>query len=134
MMLGNMDAIRKIISNLTGNAVKYTDRGGITLRFLKEDTDSSDGSSIILRIEVEDTGVGIAPEGLDRVFLPFERGALPSSAGYDGTGLGLAIVKNLVDAMKGTIRCESSPGKGSRFIVRIPQKIQDREPIGQRSA
>ena len=129
VMLGNVEAIRKIINNLAGNAVKYTDRGGVTLRFLREDAESN----IVLRIEVEDSGVGIAPEDLERVFLPFERGALQSLGSYEGTGLGLAIVKDLAEEMQGTVRCESAPGKGSRFTVRIPQRVQDPAPVGQRS-
>ena len=128
VLIGNADAIRKIINNLVGNAIKYTDRGGVTLRFLREDT-----APIIIRIEVEDTGIGIAPEDLEKVFLPFERGASQSSGSYAGTGLGLAIVKDLTEEMQGTVRCESTPGNGSRFTVRIPQKVQDTAPIGQRS-
>lgn len=155
VMLGNMDAIRKIISNLTGNAVKYTDHGGITLRFFSEAilpesqvsshpeakyppyiTESSTISPpppIIFGMEIADTGVGIAPEDLDRVFLTFERGLMQSALSYEGTGLGLAIVKDLAEAMQGSVRRESTPGKGSLFTVRIPQKVQDPSPVGRRS-
>ena len=142
VLIGNADSIRKIINNLVGNAIKYTDRGAVTLRFLREDTapteadrlNASDAAaSIVFRIEVEDTGIGIAPADLEKVFLPFERGASRSSGSYEGTGLGLAIVKDLTEEMQGAVRCESTPGKGSCFTVRIPQKVQDMAPVGQRS-
>ena len=129
VLSGHLDSLRKIVNNLVGNAVKYTEQGGITLRFLKE---LPDGEQITLRIEVEDTGIGISPEDLDRVFLPFERGIYPSGKTVEGTGLGLAIVKELVEAMQGSIRCESRPGQGSLFTVRIPQTVQDAAPIGPR--
>ncbi|MCR5370617.1 MAG: response regulator [Clostridium sp.] len=129
VMSGHLDSIRKIVNNLVGNAVKYTEQGGVTLRFLKE---LPDAEQVTLRIEVEDTGIGIPPEELDRVFLPFERGNFPSGRGAEGTGLGLAIVKDLVEALQGTIRCDSRPGQGSLFTVRIPQRVQDPEPIGTR--
>ena len=129
VMSGHLDSIRKIVNNLVGNAVKYTEQGGVTLRFLKE---LPDAEQVTLRIEVEDTGIGIPPEELDRVFLPFERGNFPSGRGAEGTGLGLAIVKDLVEALQGSVRCDSRPGQGSLFTVRIPQKVQDPEPIGSR--
>ena len=134
VMLGNIESIRKIVNNLTGNAVKYTEHGSITLRFCREDPGNSADGGITLRIEVEDTGAGIAPEDQERIFRPFERGSLPSHLSHEGTGLGLAIVKELTDAMQGTIRCESTPGTGTRFTVRLPQKVQDPAPVGPRSA
>ena len=135
VMTGSLDSIRKIVSNLAGNAVKYTERGGITLRFKAEPAEQgSDGRHIILCFEVEDTGIGIPEKELDQVFLPFERGSLSSRLGSDGTGLGLAIVKDLVDAMQGTVSCESREGQGSRFTVRIPQTVQDPAPVGPRES
>ena len=133
VMSGSLDSIRKIVNNLAGNAVKYTDRGGITLRFGKEPAEEeTGGKQIIFSIEVLDTGVGISPEDIETIFLPFERGGHSSKHSREGTGLGLAIVKDLADAMHGAVKCESTPGLGSRFTVRIPQTVQDPEPIGPR--
>ena len=135
VMVGSLDSIRKIVNNLAGNAVKYTDRGTITVRFGKDPArEGADGDRIIFCIEVEDTGAGISREDIERVFLPFERGGASSKRGGEGTGLGLAIVKDLTDALQGTVSCESSLGKGSRFTVRIPQAVQDTAPVGPRES
>ena len=135
VMTGSLDSIRKIVNNLTGNAVKYTERGGITLRFRAEPADDISGQKhVILCFEAEDTGIGIPEEELEQVFFPFERGSLSLKRGKEGTGLGLAIVKDLVDAMQGTVKCESKEGRGSRFTVRIPQAVQDPSPIGPRES
>ena len=132
LLLGNLDSIRKIVNNLAGNAVKYTDQGGVSLSFSAEPSaDAPD--QILLCIVIRDTGAGIRPEDLERVFQPFERVNQHTRRGSEGTGLGLPIVKDLVDAMHGTLSLESTPGKGSCFTVRIPQKVQDPEPIGPRN-
>lgn len=134
VMVGDPDSIRKIINNLAGNAVKYTDSGEVVLRFRcgAPENGSIPETRVLLRIEVQDTGIGIAPEDLERIFLPFERGGRRSIRGSEGTGLGLGIVKELVDAMHGTVSCESLPGKGSLFTVCISQTVQDPGPIGPR--
>ena len=135
VMVGNLDSIRKIVNNLVGNAVKYTDHGKITVRFGKEAVpEAADAGRIILRIEVEDTGSGIPQEELSRIFLPFERGGLSMKQGKEGTGLGLAIVKDLSDAMQGTASCRSALGEGSCFTVRIPQTVQDASAVGPRES
>ena len=135
VMTGSLDSIRKVVSNLAGNAVKYTERGGITLRFWTEPAEEgSDGKHVIFCFEAEDTGIGIPEKELEQVFLPFERGSLTSKRGREGTGLGLAIVKDLADAMQGTVTCESREGQGSRFTVRIPQAVQDPAPVGPRES
>ncbi len=107
----SLDALRlrEIFINLLGNAIKFTERGEVTL-----EVGWNDGQ---LSTAVRDTGVGIAPEGLARVFEPFQRIA---GARAEGTGLGLTITRKLVELMGGTIRASSAPGKGTEFIVRIP--------------
>jgi PAS domain S-box-containing protein len=113
------DRIRQILLNLVGNAVKFTDSGGVTLRT------RYDRASEMLSIEVIDTGPGILPDRHDRLFKRFSQvdGALTRSHG--GTGLGLAICKGLVEAMGGKIGADSRAGEGSRFWLTIPAPLAD---------
>ncbi|MBR6160161.1 MAG: response regulator [Lachnospiraceae bacterium] len=113
-LLGDEDVIRKVVNNLLSNSVKYTKKGCIRLNV------SWDGELVLV---VEDTGIGIAPEHLENIFNPFERGVQDIYRETSGSGLGLAIVKELVDAMKGTINCKSVLNEGSVFTVRLPLGI-----------
>ena len=107
--------VRQVLLNLLGNALKFTDRGRVDLRLAG--TQGNDGMAR-LRFEVEDTGVGIAADRLESVFLPFEQaGDAARRAG--GTGLGLAISRQLVRLMGSDIRAHSEPGRGSRFWFEI---------------
>lgn len=114
-LIGDEDVIRKITNNLLSNSVKYTRSGSITFKIGMENKN--------LMITVSDTGIGIAPEYLQNIFKPFERGAQTVYKETSGSGLGLAIVKELVDAAGGTINCESVVDEGTTFTVRIPQKL-----------
>jgi signal transduction histidine kinase len=107
--------VGQIVINLVGNGVKFTDRGG-TVRVIVEP--AADGAA---RIEVSDTGVGIAADELPRIFERFYRGTRSNEARSSGSGLGLAIVKSIVDMHGGTIAVESSVGHGSRFVVTLPR-------------
>jgi signal transduction histidine kinase/ActR/RegA family two-component response regulator len=105
--------LRQVIDNLLTNAIKYTERGGISI------TAGLVPSEGVLRIEISDTGVGIAPETMNRLFEPFYRA--PLTAGMaEGSGLGLAVVRSLVDLMGGTIRFESQVGHGTVATVEVP--------------
>jgi PAS domain S-box-containing protein len=105
--------LRQILYNLMSNAVKFTDRGGtVRLRALR------DGDQVA--IAVIDSGVGIAPEHLSRLYRSFEQLTLPSGDRPGGTGLGLALTKRLVEMHGGTIEVESKLGVGTTFTVRIP--------------
>lgn len=112
--------LRQILINLIGNAVKFTDRGGVTLTIGLADTfqvltpETSPPRPALIRFQVADTGVGIAPENLERIFLPFEQVG-DHSYRYEGTGLGLPITKKLVELLGGDLQVESVIGKGSRF-------------------
>ncbi|HJW23642.1 MAG TPA: MASE3 domain-containing protein [Rhodocyclaceae bacterium] len=108
------DALRlsQVLINLLANAIKFTERGGVTLEACLE------GDTLVLA--VADTGIGIAPEHLSRLFAPFEQADGSTTRRFGGTGLGLSISKRLVDLMGGEIRVESEAGKGSRFEVRLP--------------
>ena len=105
--------LRQVIDNLLTNAIKYTERGGITI---VAELRPEDG---LLRVEISDTGAGIAPEAMARLFEPFYRS--PLTAGMaEGSGLGLAVVRSLVELMGGTIRFDSQPGQGTVATVEVP--------------
>ncbi|WP_300098185.1 hybrid sensor histidine kinase/response regulator [uncultured Alistipes sp.] len=109
-VVGDAFRIRQIADNLVSNALKFTDRGSVTLR-----VDVADGQ---LTFSVRDTGRGIAPEERERIFAEFVR--LRSARGVDGFGLGLSIVDRLVKLLGGSLSLDSTPGRGSRFLVTIP--------------
>ena len=103
--------LRQVLINLLSNAVKFTDSGRVTLRVSYR--------SQVAEFEVEDTGIGIMPGDLDRVFEPFERGEITRARLRPGMGLGLTITKLLVEIMGGEISVTSSPGRGSVFRVKL---------------
>lgn len=109
---GDPTRLRQALLNFAGNAVKFTDRGTIAIRVsLIEDL----GSEVRLRFAVSDTGVGVAPEALARLFTPFEQADRSTTRNHGGTGLGLAIARKLAMLMDGDAGVESEPGRGSRF-------------------
>ncbi|MEK6805544.1 MAG: ATP-binding protein [Pseudomonadota bacterium] len=112
-LTGDAARLRQILTNLISNAIKFTARGEVVLRVMKE---RSDQDRILLSLRVSDTGVGIAPDQLARLFLPYQR---LQDSGASGTGLGLAITRHLVERMGGTIKVESEPGQGSHFQASI---------------
>jgi signal transduction histidine kinase len=112
--------LNQVIFNLLSNAVKYNREGGM----VKIESQIVDTRVLII---VSDTGPGIAPENLERLFTPFERLGAEQS-GVEGTGLGLALVKGLVQAMNGSTHVESVVGEGSRFTVRLPAADADQLP------
>ena len=103
--------LRQVLINLLSNAVKFTERGKVTLKVAYR--------SQIAEFEVADTGLGIRPEDISRVFEPFERGSLARAQFQPGMGLGLTITKLLVEIMGGDVSVTSEPGKGSVFRVRL---------------
>lgn len=103
--------LRQILINLLSNAIKYTREGHAALHVRYR--------SQIAEIEVSDTGVGIRPEDMDRIFEPFERGGTAEAVLQPGTGLGLAITRVLARIMGGEVEVESRPGEGSRFLARL---------------
>ncbi|GGK36605.1 ATP-binding protein [Salinarimonas ramus] len=113
-LVGDEARIRQILVNLAGNAVKFTESGGVGVEALPDD----EGGGIVLR--VSDTGPGIAPERIPALFEEFEQGDGSAARRHPGTGLGLAITQRLVAGMGGEIAVESAPGEGARFTVRLP--------------
>ena len=124
---GDEVRIRQIFTNLLNNAVKFTDKGSVSLKIRGKKTEEG---KINLVITVWDTGIGIKPEDRDMLFKKFERLEMERNNTIEGTGLGLAITKSLIDLMNGTIEVESEYGKGSIFTVTIPQTVASEEPIG----
>jgi signal transduction histidine kinase len=120
---GDERAIRQILLNLLGNAVKFTRHGGVKFDVAVREVNAR---SFVLRFAVEDTGPGIAAEDLQQIFEPFVRAK--ADRNVEGTGLGLSITKRLLDAMGGTIEVDSSPGKGSRFVVTLELVAEDVTP------
>ena len=124
--------LRQIALNLVGNAIKFTHQGGITVRtFLLPDS-AHRSNHRVLRLEVSDTGIGIATEDRQKLFKPFSQIDGTWTREYGGLGLGLAISSKIVDAMKGFIYCQSEKGVGSTFSVEIP--IEIRNPHGDEKA
>ena len=105
--------VRQILDNLVSNAIKYTERGGVTVQAAV----AADAGR--LDLEVRDTGIGIAPDVQARIFDPFYRAAASASMA-DGSGLGLAVVRSLVGLLNGEIVLESTPGEGTRIAVTLP--------------
>lgn len=110
--------VRQILLNLVSNAIKFTDTGEIKVR-LGKDSSASNGEKHLIRYEVEDSGVGVAPEKLNRIFEPFEQEDVSITRRYGGTGLGLAICKTLAEMMGGTADAKSVLGKGSVFAFTL---------------
>ncbi len=118
-LYGDKGKVKEIMTNLLTNAVKYTEQGEINLEI--SCINKNDNSTII--ISVEDTGRGIKPEKIDKLFTKFERLDEDRNTTLEGTGLGLAITKRLVEMMNGKIIVQSVFGSGSKFTVYLPQKI-----------
>ncbi len=117
-LMGDEMRIRQVLLNLAGNAIKFTEKGGVLLRARLESYSYTDDRANIV-IEVEDTGIGMEPEILEVIFEEFQQGDQGHARRYEGTGLGLAISRHLVTAMEGTIEVESEAGRGSLFRVML---------------
>ena len=116
--------LNQVFINLIGNAIKFTERGGVTVRLeqLEEEPRA------VLRFSVADTGVGIEPSALQRIFNPFEQAGKDTAAHHGGTGLGLSISGRLVQMMGGTLEVRSEVGKGSVFFFTLTLDYADEAP------
>ena len=114
--------VRQVLTNLVGNAVKFTEQGEVRIAV---DVADADAQTVRVRFRVSDTGVGIAPDVLARLFRPFSQADSSMSRRYGGTGLGLAICDRLARLMGGTIDVASVVGQGSRFTVILPMARAD---------
>ena len=145
---GDPTRLRQILTNLLGNAVKFTEAGEVALRVepagaaadgavvngadagdeLGHASGPGDGGRVMLRFQVSDTGIGMTPEQVAQLFEPFRQADGSMTRRYGGSGLGLAITKRLTELMGGSITLQSEPGQGTCFDVRIPLRRQPRPP------
>jgi two-component system sensor histidine kinase/response regulator len=116
LLLGDAHRIRQVLTNLVGNAVKFTDSGEVVVR---ADQVPAEGDKIRIRFRVTDTGIGIPADKLKAVFEPFTQADGSTTRKYGGTGLGLTICQRLVNLMGGTLQAESKPGQGSTFSFEV---------------
>jgi PAS domain S-box-containing protein len=129
---GDSVRVRQILYNLVSNALKFTERGAVTVEVSRK--------AKLLSITVRDTGIGIAPEKVASLFQKFEQADASTTRRYGGTGLGLAICRDLAELMGGCVRAESRPGEGATFIVDLPlvrvaaAPARPAAPSGERSA
>ena len=129
-LYGDEVHVRQVILNILNNAVKYTKQGSVRLCVGYEPAPATQNTKqICLIISVSDTGIGIKPDDIDKLFAKFQRVDTQQTKTIEGTGLGLAITKNLLDLMGGTIHVESRYGEGSEFTIRLPQKVVSFEPV-----
>ena len=114
---GAARSVQQILVNLVANAIKFTERGHVTIRLLAEEVSPGNAA---LRIEVQDTGIGIPLAAQERIFELFTQADKSTTRRYGGTGLGLAIARQLAGLMQGSLTVESEPGVGSCFTFRAP--------------
>jgi signal transduction histidine kinase len=126
---GDPARLRQVLLNLVANAIKFTESGQVTVRVNR--TDASE-HGVRLLFEVLDTGIGLAPDALARLFQPFVQADGSITRKYGGTGLGLAISKQLIEMMGGHVGVESEPGQGSRFWFTARfQRAQAAMPVNE---
>lgn len=121
---GDEKRLRQVLLNLLGNAVKFTDAGVVTLRMQNIVSNQNRQNAFSLRFEIEDTGIGMSPDNLDRIFEPFQQVGDTDRMG-EGTGLGLAISNNLICIMGGKLNVTSTPGQGSCFSFESVLELPD---------
>jgi len=124
---GDPGRIRQVLTNLLGNAIKFTEEGEVVLRV---EPGEKANSTTMVRFSVSDTGIGMTPEQKEKVFGSFSQADTSTTRRYGGTGLGLAISKQLVELMGGRIWAESEPGAGSTFFFELPLEKQSESVKG----
>ncbi|MBO4266817.1 MAG: response regulator [Lachnospiraceae bacterium] len=127
-LCGDAVRVRQVLTNLLNNAVKYTEKGCVSLKVTGRRQDTG---TVLLSFVVSDTGIGIKAEDRDRLFGKFERLEMERNSTLQGTGLGLVITKRLLDMMDGTVSVESEYGRGSIFTVTISQKVVEDTAIAE---
>ena len=126
-VVGDASRVRQVLVNLLSNAVKFTSAGSVCVRVSATPPDVGTGGRTVLRVSVEDTGIGIAADKLDHVFGSFTQADASTTRRYGGTGLGLAISRRLVEMMGGEIRVESELGVGSTFSFTVAATVAPSE-------
>jgi CheY-like chemotaxis protein/HPt (histidine-containing phosphotransfer) domain-containing protein len=124
MVAGDPVRVRQILFNLIGNAIKFTERGFVRIRAATRPA----GEEVAVELLVEDSGVGMTPEQISRLFQPFVQADSSTTRRYGGTGLGLSIVRRLARLMGGDVTVQSTPGHGSRFQVTLRLGLAEQAP------
>ena len=119
--LADATKVRQSLFNLLSNACKFTEHGTVSLTVARE---TGQGADLIL-LSVTDTGMGIAPDQLGKLFEPFTQAGPIALRKFGGTGLGLAITRRFCQLMGGDVNVASEPGKGSTFSIRLPADVHD---------
>ena len=125
LYIGDPGRVRQVLTNLMGNAVKFTEQGHVLIRVVGIEAEDRHQH---LHITVEDTGIGIAPEHLDHIFGEFNQVEDAANRKFEGTGLGLAITRRLVERMGGAVWVDSEPGEGSCFGFRLSLPVAE-DPV-----
>ena len=125
-LIGDPLRLRQIMTNLIGNAIKFTSRGEIRAVL---DAGPLDAGRVQMRLRVSDTGIGMSKDVVDRLFEAFQQGDVSTSRRFGGSGLGLAITRQLVELMQGRIQVSSEPGRGSCFEVTWPASVDPFAPM-----
>lgn len=118
--------LRQILLNLVGNAIKFTDRGGVLVKVMRRKVDGAE----MLRVSVRDTGPGLAPADLTRIFMEYEQAGSDAALRQAGAGLGLAISQRIAEAMGGKLTAASKPAQGSIFAAQIPIGVLEEAATG----
>lgn len=127
VICGDEVRIRQVLLNVLSNAVKYTKKGSVALSVYGIEKDGA----FYAVYDVTDTGIGIKEESIPHLFSSFRRVDEENTHAIEGTGLGLSIVKQLLDLMGGTVSVKSEYGKGTTFIIEVPQTVTDGTPVGK---
>jgi CheY-like chemotaxis protein len=112
--------VRQVLTNLIGNAIKFTDVGSVSV--CTELVPTVDANTVVLRISIADTGIGFDPERTEALFSPFTQADGSVTRSFGGTGLGLAITRSLLQLMGGCITAEGRPGQGATFVATLPAR------------
>jgi signal transduction histidine kinase len=124
-LIGDPVAIRQVLTNLVGNAVKFTAAGSVTLTV---ETTQIGTDAVTLAFAVSDTGIGIAPDVIDRIFNEFTQASYETAMRFGGTGLGLTITRRLLALYGSTVTVQSTPGEGSTFSFDLRLPLPSTEP------
>jgi signal transduction histidine kinase/CheY-like chemotaxis protein len=126
----DIDRFNQVINNLVSNAIKFTEKGSITLKIIRQ---NDQNGNIIIRTETIDTGIGIAQDQLEKIWQPFTQASIYTNRLYGGTGLGLPIVKSVVEAMGSRVKVESNLGIGSRFYFDLELRPASMRQVNQKA-
>lgn len=129
LLFGDEVRVKQVITNILTNAVKYTEKGSVTLTVSFERI-PEEPDNVLLYVAVKDTGIGIKPEDMEKLFSKFERIEEKRNRNVEGTGLGMAITLNLLEKMGSSLQVESTYGVGSNFFFRLRQRVVKWEPLG----